>query len=61
MFCLGTEVSNPYNVSLQATLNGVKVKYRVDLSSLIKAPYKVKIILNNGTLTGEELVQNSEK
>ena len=61
MLFLGIEVSSPYNVSIQATLNAVDVTYYVDLSSLTEAPYKVKVILDNGTLTGEELLQNSIK
>ena len=61
MLILGIEVSSPYNVTIQATLNAVDVTYHVDLSSLTEAPYKVKVILDNGTLTGEELLQNSIK
>ena len=59
MFCLGKQASIPYDVSVNATLKAVELKYRLKTSAILEAPYSVRISLNNGALIGKQLVHNS--
>ena len=57
----GTEPSTPYKILVIAAPTNIKVKFRVKLTPFLVPPFKVMIIINNGTFTGEQLVETSLK